>query len=984
MIPRIFQECSAKRIAQQLGSGHTHRFLLADEVGLGKTVVMQDVINRMRRRGVIIYVCPSLDIAEQNKDRLIPAGSDASLIPVDRLSLFPTIRLNRKGTSILALTPGTSLHQRGAGNWKERRLLWQVISQKMQWSRPGDKVALFKGNAGADHFTPQHVPQSSAVKEFKRLLDSTFRQRITEAAEEATPHVGPPPRGMRARHRKLIAELRELMAMTVLRTLRPSLILADEFQNYTDDIFIPKDNSLAYALFQRGTAPILLVSATPFKPYTTRDEDSRGHAHSDKLEELLSYLAWPKESPSLNFDEFKKEILKDKLDAAKILSLREEMERQLKLLLCRTERGPFQRVTPDARNSGFVPGKEELEDFFSLSSLSSKAGIPPIPITLWRSGSYILSFGDHYQRVKPLLKGSVTSKEARTLFVPPRRTSKVRILPRSRKLAALIESHVEKHESFAQLWLPPLIHYDKSKPLESPGKVLVFSSWRFVPRLISAIASQHADTLLEKSTPTPPRSPLGLKSRKVSAFFYPSMFLAQAIHPSRGEPTNHSAVETRLRGRLKAIGLSQGSANCSLFDLLIALDRKILGDDLLREAWVGARLKSDDDGLFNVLKHDVLDSDASPQSYSSGQLSTLAALCTGGPAVLLTRACLLIGGEKALSDPAAYAAVIKTAFGGLRNFFSRSNSHRCISYELRRDRRHYTDKILRYCEKFHFQEVLDEYLYLVHLQEPAIPLMLKALSTSLTIKVGAITAKTRKDRRTVDRKFTTHFAAGFGDISGDEKDASRKSALRIAFNSPFAPFILATTMVGQEGLDFHLYCANILHWNLPSSPVSLEQREGRIDRFNSLAVRKGVAKHPYKPTNIHPWESLFAAATRRFPAFNKSTGGLFPNWIGRGKEAMISRSVRPYTLSREAGRYQRLLKDLALYRLALGQPDQEGLLAALRAKGSRAGNVLKKYFLNLSPLSERISESQRDSHPSSEASRTMIHGENLNKPNPAS
>jgi len=29
----------------------------------------------------------------------------------------------------------------------------------------------------------------------------------------------------------------------------------------------------------------------------------------------------------------------------------------------------------------------------------------------------------------------------------------------------------------------------------------------------------------------------------------------------------------------------------------------------------------------------------------------------------------------------------------------------------------------------------------------------------------------------------------------------------------------------MEGLDFHHYCHAIVHWNLPSNPVDLEQRE---------------------------------------------------------------------------------------------------------------------------------------------------------------
>ena len=62
-----------------------------------------------------------------------------------------------------------------------------------------------------------------------------------------------------------------------------------------------------------------------------------------------------------------------------------------------------------------------------------------------------------------------------------------------------------------------------------------------------------------------------------------------------------------------------------------------------------------------------------------------------------------------------------------------------------------------------------------------------------------------------------------------------------AYNSPFRPFVLASTSVGQEGLDFHTYSHAIVHWNLPSNPVDLEQREGRVHRYKGHAVRKNVA-----------------------------------------------------------------------------------------------------------------------------------------------
>ena len=82
-----------------------------------------------------------------------------------------------------------------------------------------------------------------------------------------------------------------------------------------------------------------------------------------------------------------------------------------------------------------------------------------------------------------------------------------------------------------------------------------------------------------------------------------------------------------------------------------------------------------------------------------------------------------------------------------------------------------------------------------------------------------------------NRDLRAWFAMRFG----DEKDAlggvSRKEQVRKAFNSPFWPFVLATTSVGQEGLDFHTYCHAVMHWNLPANPVDMEQREGRIHRY---------------------------------------------------------------------------------------------------------------------------------------------------------
>lgn len=92
-----------------------------------------------------------------------------------------------------------------------------------------------------------------------------------------------------------------------------------------------------------------------------------------------------------------------------------------------------------------------------------------------------------------------------------------------------------------------------------------------------------------------------------------------------------------------------------------------------------------------------------------------------------------------------------------------------------------------------------------------------------------------------------HAAMPFADakvensLTGRE-DRLRTDDMRRSFNTPFWPHVLATTSLGQEGLDFHVWCRQLLHWDLCPSPLDLEQREGRIQRFGGLSVRSALAE----------------------------------------------------------------------------------------------------------------------------------------------
>ena len=141
-----------------------------------------------------------------------------------------------------------------------------------------------------------------------------------------------------------------------------------------------------------------------------------------------------------------------------------------------------------------------------------------------------------------------------------------------------------------------------------------------------------------------------------------------------------------------------------------------------------------------------------------------------------------------------------------------------------------------------------------------------------------------------------------------------------------------------------------MHWNLPSNPIDLEQREGRINRFECLAVRQNVAKrYGTIPFEKNVWEEMFAEAARREKTVGSSD--LIPYWGLRESEDMlkIERIVPMYPFSRDGLAYERLIRILSLYRLTLGQARQEELLEYL-FKNCEDPDRLKELFINLSPF----------------------------------
>jgi MoxR-like ATPase len=111
-----FQQATVKAATAALSGGNPlRRFLVADEVGLGKTVVARDTLAAMAskaRKFTVYYITSGLKVADQNKVELLrfldKDDAKAALSTIDRVGLIPFEAKQRGKLRLYAFTPQTS------------------------------------------------------------------------------------------------------------------------------------------------------------------------------------------------------------------------------------------------------------------------------------------------------------------------------------------------------------------------------------------------------------------------------------------------------------------------------------------------------------------------------------------------------------------------------------------------------------------------------------------------------------------------------------------------------------------------------------------------------------------------------------------------------------------------------------------------------------------------------------------------------------
>lgn len=75
-------------------------------------------------------------------------------------------------------------------------------------------------------------------------------------------------------------------------------------------------------------------------------------------------------------------------------------------------------------------------------------------------------------------------------------------------------------------------------------------------------------------------------------------------------------------------------------------------------------------------------------------------------------------------------------------------------------------------------------------------------------------------------------------IGANGETSANRSVQARKFRMPGYPLILVSTDVFQEGEDLHTFCDSVTHYGLSSSPISIEQKTGRVDRVGAFAHRR--------------------------------------------------------------------------------------------------------------------------------------------------
>jgi len=1025
---------------------HSNRILVADEVGLGKTIVAKGVISEMLKNKLtepsmdtrevfkVTYICSNLTLANENKKKLaLFRGEDQQKYVAEpkfgrlvELAAVDSRRKSNKDTllEVNSLTPSTSFNlTSGHGNKWERFIIYKVLIKDKNFSQYDDILSeLFRdgvmneGSNGWEALKPFFDEYFSInIKIYADFMEAIIKPLTSDqlnyegvVAESLSSLLMNYCRDQDSVSKpvRMRTLLRVELAKACAKNLNADLFILDEFQRFQSLLDTNEENEeslIAREIFKKGDrTKILLLSATPFKALSRIDEDEQNEAHLDELRKLLMFLSDNDKEFINSYEKERDDLLKQilslrdaEVDIESITSTHKEaVEVLLGSYICRTERAQISDGFDEVFHSKICECKyefsnDEIKTFKAMDQLAQalykvhQGSYGSQLIEFYKSAPWALSFLSGYQFKKHLDDHRINPHINRALkhssegWVPREQiknyTLSIAQESPNAKLRAMIDIFFgNKGEEL--LWVPPTMpyypHSGSFKDGDTFTKSLLFSSWALVPRALSGLVSYEAERRLvgKKNkrdyfirTHNPRLRFEGEVSLDVWGLAYPSKSLTDiplemgttdigkildertALFEKKLQKHNHfsEAVDSRYWYALSPMLLDVINGHRDyVFEWL---ESEFLKFEAAKQKGRYEHLKRLAEELKRVMNYG---------SYIPLELSSyLAQLSIAGPGVCFARMMYNYWNEENVDF-----MLISDAVSAVATLFNKEESEMVLKKKYPKEKK-YWQMVLNYCLEGNFQAMLDEYAHLLSSSGLALEQAVEKFQDVLGIRPVNVACQFREDRAKKVKNTTLrcHYAVPLGNQKMEnDKGVQRVGTVRDAFNSPFRPFVLNSTSIGQEGLDFHWYCSRVIHWNLPSNPIDIEQREGRVNRYKSLVVRRRI-KEIYAPVQANTdhdiWKDVFDRADRATKDHRSSD--LIPYWHLAEGSAVIERIIPMMPMSREVGRIKEILKVLSLYRLAFGQPRQEELLSNLlerKMSDKEIKGMTNKLVINLAPL----------------------------------
>ncbi|MDB4777836.1 DEAD/DEAH box helicase [bacterium] len=1076
-----FQRATVNVVYKNLYEGGQKRMLVADEVGLGKTIVAKGIIARKIQDKIakgdttplrVTYICSNQVIAHENVTKLDIYPNAGSYNRFASRITYLAYRQDFESSGLLSLntlTPATSFKKGNkTGQQYERWIIYALLMADESLSEyrkglacmlranvtrtPKKWADLIEGERQGwiedwlredcaakflKYIRKKKIPHSDcelfntlglkksvtiykAVKEFLPGLDFRNLNQFREESDH------------------LVALLKEALAEICVDYIDADLYILDEFQRFKDLVQTDLESeasSIAKRIFDKENSRILLLSATPFKAFTADTALESDEEHYKEFKTVLKFLMNGDSGSLAAYEEHRQALFKQLLELSVDQDIdsthRDKVQGFLRSFICRTERlsvsEDLNAMTVDKwKEQPLAVTKGDVENFIATDNIvqmlndleDGKTSLHP-PVEFCKSAPYPLSFLDGYKLKKELRSWKDDSDLRKSLRANPEawiNYHKVKdysleltgneINTASSKLKQVMDE-VFGDQGEKLLWIPPSLPcYRLGGVFEDSvgfSKTLVFSAWLMVPRMLSTLISyelerrtvgnkQTVDLKHEKKQrkyfhkKEESRHPLPQlvfsQTSNMSNFtiLYPSRTLADIFDPdeSVGQDFSLSELRTKVANKIRVMiddanlrqfSHSDGERDRWYWAAPLLLDRHNSTYSSEVKAWLSEDSQLEESTFFkskkgkdsSKLQHlvELRNCFENPFDAGLGALPeniefALADMAIGSPSVVSLR-----------SFRKEYEADFQTQntfglelAGEFLSLFNKPESNAAI--RLSTNDNHYWRRALQYCVDGCLQSVLDEFIHVLR-SDYDDPLELKRrLVESMNLMTNRLNVDDLdgflKGR---NRTMRCHYAVDLGNQRMETDEGQKRiTGVRQNFNSPFRPFVLSTTSIGQEGLDFHLYCRKIVHWNLPHNPIDLEQREGRINRFKGLVIRQQIAEkygdHLSSDAvkEIGTWSALFNIADEQ-ERQGTDKCQLIPFWHVEADLFQIERIIPFYPFSKDRAKLFSLLKTLAIYRLAFGQPRQAELVEHLieSIPESKIDEVRQKLMIDLSPIS---------------------------------